>query len=232
VSGASSGVGRAIALALGRAGVRLCLVGRRPGALEPIVAALPAGSPVPLIHRTDVTVDADVRALANRVRQELGRADILVNCAATIALGPLATASLDEFDVQYRTNLRAPYALTQALLPLLRESHGQIVFINSTAAVKASGGAGQYAATKQALRAVADSLREEVNADGVRVLTVYVGRTATPMQETVHSSEGRVYRPDRLIQPDDIAAMVLSALTASRSVEVTEITLRPLAKPD
>jgi NAD(P)-dependent dehydrogenase (short-subunit alcohol dehydrogenase family) len=180
----------------------------------------------------DLTVDADLQALTNRIRQDLGRADILVNCAATITLGPVATASLDQFDVQYRTNLRGPYALTQALLPLLRERRGQVVFINSTAAQKASGGAGQYAATKQGLRAVADSLREEVNADGVRVMTVYVGRTATPMQEIVHSSEGRVYRPERLIQPDDIAALVLSGLTASRTVEVTEISMRPLAKPD
>ncbi len=196
------------------------------------MTALPTGPPAPLIHRADLTVDADVQMLASRVRQELGRADILVNCAATIALGPLASAPLDRFDAQYRTNLRAPYALTQALLPLLRECRGQIVFINSTAAGRAPAGAGQYAATKQGLRAVADSLREEVNADGVRVLTVYVGRTATPMQETVHHSEGRVYRPERLIQADDVATMVLSALTLPRTVEVTEITLRPLAKPD
>jgi NADP-dependent 3-hydroxy acid dehydrogenase YdfG len=89
---------------------------------------------------------------------------------------------------------------------------------------------GQYAATKHALRAVADSLRAEVNPAGVRVLSVFLGRTATPMQATVHQMEGRAYRPELLIQPQDVATLVLNTLSLPRTAEVTDIHLRPMIK--
>jgi NADP-dependent 3-hydroxy acid dehydrogenase YdfG len=126
--------------------------------------------------------------------------------------------------------VRAPYLLTQSLLPLLRSRRGQIVFINSSAGHVARGNVGQYAATKHALRALADSLREEVNADGIRVLSVYPGRTATPMQAKLHAVEQKEYRPDDLLQPQDVAAVVANALSLPRSAEVTDIHVRPLRK--
>ncbi len=90
---------------------------------------------------------------------------------------------------------------------------------------------GQYAATKHALRAMTDSLRDEVNPDGVRVLSVFLGRTASPMQAAIHQVEGRAYDPDRLVQPQDVAAMVISALSLPRTAEVTDISIRPMQKP-
>jgi NADP-dependent 3-hydroxy acid dehydrogenase YdfG len=135
-------------------------------------------------------------------------------------------------DRQYRINVRAPYMLTQALLPMLKSRRGQIVFINSSAGLNARANVSQYAATKHALKAVADSLREEINAEGLRVLSVYPGRTATPMQADVHTMEGRAYRPDRLMQPEDVAAVVINALSLPSSAEVTDIHVRPLIKPD
>jgi short-subunit dehydrogenase len=89
---------------------------------------------------------------------------------------------------------------------------------------------GQYAATKHALKAIADCLREEVNPKGVRVLTVYLGRTATAMQEAVHRQEGRVYRPETLLQPEDVATMVVQALMLPYTAEVTDISIRPMVK--
>ena len=181
-------------------------------------------------HRGALRSDAAVRHLTERVSRELGGVDTLVHAAAVIELGTLETATLAELDLQYETNVRAPYALTKALLPWVRERRGQVVFINSTAGVQAGPGVGQYAATKHALRAIADSLRSEVNADQVRVLTVLLGRTATPMQEAVHKTEGRRYRPEVLIQPEAVAAMVTGALTLPGATEVTEISMRPLVK--
>ena len=105
-----------------------------------------------------------------------------------------------------------------------------MVFINSSAGLAARGHVGQYAATKHALKAVADSLREEVNSDGVRVTSVFVGRTATPMQEEVHRLEGRPYRPEWLLQPSDIAEIIVSALSLPRIAEVTDISIRPHRK--
>jgi NAD(P)-dependent dehydrogenase (short-subunit alcohol dehydrogenase family) len=145
-------------------------------------------------------------------------------------LGPIEEAPVEDFDRQYRTNVRGPYVLTQALLPMFRGSRGEVVFVNSSIVLNARAGTGQYAATKLALKAIADSLRAEVNADGRRVLSVFLGRTATPMQETIHDREGRDYHPDRLLQPEDVAAVVLSAVSLPRTAEVTDINIRPMIK--
>jgi NADP-dependent 3-hydroxy acid dehydrogenase YdfG len=126
--------------------------------------------------------------------------------------------------------VRGPYLLTQALLPLLRACHGQIVFVNSTVGLEARAGVGQYASTQHALRAIADALRAEVNPDGVRVLSVYLGRTATARQARIFRLEGRPYAPELLIQPEDVAEMVLATLRLPRTAEVTEIRMRPLVK--
>jgi short-subunit dehydrogenase len=133
-------------------------------------------------------------------------------------------------DQQFGVNVRGPYALTQAFLPLLRSSRGQIVFINSTAGLSAGPNVGQYAATKHALKAITDSLREEVNPDGIRVLSIFNGRTATPMQAAVHVAEGRDYCPEKLIQPDDVASVVVHALSLPKTAEITDVQMRPFAK--
>ncbi|MDQ7844469.1 MAG: SDR family NAD(P)-dependent oxidoreductase [Armatimonadota bacterium] len=230
VTGASSGVGRAIALALAAEGAAVCLVGRRVEALEDVAAQARSTAARVLTYPTDLAEDAEVAALADRLREEVGGVDLLVHGAGEIALGPIDQAPVELFDRQYRINVRAAYLLTQELLPLLRSRRGQVVFLNSSAGLSGRAGSAQYAATKHALRAVADSLRDEVNADGVRVLSVFLGRTATPMQAAVHQAEGRAFHPERLIRPEDVASIVISALVLPPSVEVTDITLRPLQK--
>jgi NADP-dependent 3-hydroxy acid dehydrogenase YdfG len=117
------------------------------------------------------------------------------------------------------------------LLPVLKSCRGQIVFLNSSAGVNARAECGQYSATKFALRAIAESLRAEVNAEGVRILNVFPGRTASPMQMRIHKMEGKEYYAERLIQPEDVAALVSMALELPRSVEVTDVHLRPMIKP-
>jgi NADP-dependent 3-hydroxy acid dehydrogenase YdfG len=102
------------------------------------------------------------------------------------------------------------------------------VFINSTQGLRADPNAGAYAASKSALRAFADSFRSEVNAEGVRVLGVFTGSTATFIQQRIHSQTSRSYRPERLIQPSDVALMVASAVRLPRSAEVVELTMRPM----
>ena len=141
----------------------------------------------------------------------------------------MAQASVADFDRQYAINVRAPYVRTQLLLPKLIATQGQIVFINSSAGVVAHRlKVGQYAATKHALKAIADNLRHEVNQEGVRVLTVYLGRTATPMQQAIFQDEGRPYHPEALIQPVDVASVVINVLCLPRTVEVTDVSIRPV----
>src|SRR5262249_45306920 len=89
---------------------------------------------------------------------------------------------------------------------------------------------GQYSATKHALKAVAESLREEVNPMGIRVLNVYLGRAATPMQKSLHEREGKLYDPDRLLQSEDVASIVIHALQLPSTAEVTDISIRPMIK--
>lgn len=230
VTGASSGIGRAIALDLARHGAKVCLVARRRDGLELVADQIQKGNGDSQVCCTDLTRDADIAELAQSVQLGFGRADILVLCGGTIAHGTLERAALDDFDMQYRSNLRGNYALLQAMLPLLRKQQGQVVFINSSAGMKASGGAGQHSAIQYALRAVADSLREEVNADGIRVLSIYPGRTATPRTAKLFEKEGRPYRPTLLMQPEDVAAMVTSALSLPRTAEVTDISMRSMLK--
>ena len=231
VTGASSGIGRAVAVALAERGAAVCLVGRDPGRLESAVQAAESSAGRALAVRAELTSDDAVRSLAKRVDDEFGRLDVLVHAAAMIELDALAEASLDDLDRHYRVNLRAPYVLTQALLPALRAAEGDVVFVNSTAGVAAGANSSGYAASKHGLKAVADSLRAEVNADRVRVLTLLLGRTATPMQAGVHGAEGRDYRPDRLIQPEDVAQLLTGLLALPRTAEVTEVAMRPLMKP-
>jgi NAD(P)-dependent dehydrogenase (short-subunit alcohol dehydrogenase family) len=230
VTGASSGIGRAIALALGREGARVCAVGRNAAALRDTVKMVePVG--YAWACEADLTVDENISTLARAFDKEFHQLHILVHCAGLISHDLMRDASIENLDMQYLLNLRAPYLLTQALLPLLKAACGQIVFINSSAGVSAKGPqVGQYAATKHGLRAITDSLREEVNADGIRVLSVYPGRTATPIQEKLHQREGKAYRPTVLLQPEDVAMMVVHALMLPRTAEVTDIHIRPMNK--
>jgi NAD(P)-dependent dehydrogenase (short-subunit alcohol dehydrogenase family) len=232
ITGATSGVGRAIARALAREGARVAVVGREDGSLRSATTDIARQSPQEIRrYRADLTVDADVRALASRVVDDFGTLDVLVHSAGVIGRGSIDTAIVDEFDWQYRTNVRAPYLLTQLLLPRLRDQRGHVVFLNSTAALRVPALSGQYAATKLALKAFADSLRDEVNGDGIRVLTLFLGSTASPMQSALHQLAGKSYRPERLIQPDDLAALLLHVLKLPDSAEVTDLVVRPMRTP-
>jgi NADP-dependent 3-hydroxy acid dehydrogenase YdfG len=231
ITGASSGIGRAVALACAKAGLQTCLVGRNADTLEAVAAEVQfAGSRI-VCCRADLAQDKDIQAVRDCVAEHFQRVDILVHSAGVIAHGAIADAPVEEFDRQYQTNVRSPYVLTQQLLPWLKANQGQIVFINSSLGVSARGGVGPYAATKHALKALADSLREEVNGDGVRVLSLFLGRTATPLQASVHRLENQAYRPERLIQPEDIAAVLLHAIQLPKTAEITDIHVRPMQKP-
>lgn len=230
VTGASSGVGRAMAIELSRQGAQLCLAGRNPVQLSETAAALRRSSGV-REWQVDLTVEDSLESLCDELAKEFGRLDVLIHSAGVIHSCPMESAQIETLDLQYRTNVRMPYMLTKRLMPMLTTSRGQIVFINSSAGLTAKRAeAGQYAASKHALKAIADSLREEVNSKGVRVLTVYLGRTATPMQEAIHRREEKVYKPEMLLQPEDIASTVVHALMLPGTAEVTDISIRPMRK--
>src|SRR5258705_1055154 len=227
VTGASSGIGKAIARALASEGARLVLVSRDERRLRDAAADWPGDTP-PALLTADLLQEADVAGVARSVIERFATVDVLVHSAGTIALGPFGALPLSSLDEQYRLNVRAPFQLTQALLPHLVGARGQVVFVNSSAGLVARAGVSQYGATKHAARALADSLREEVHRDGVRVVSVFPGRTATPMQAQVRDMEGRAYDPDACLRAEDVASVVLNALTMPESAEVNDISIRPM----
>jgi PAS domain S-box-containing protein len=199
--------------------------------LEQVASIARAHAATVRCYQADLARDGDLSELMGRLKADCEAVDYLIHSAGLIAVSPVEQAELDTFDQQYRTNVRAPFALTQSLLPLLRRAGGQVVFINSSAGMKGLANSSQYAATKHALRAVADALRDEINDEGVRVLSVFLGRTATAMQAAVHAIEGKPYHPEVLIQPDEAAEMILQLIHTAHSAEVTDISLRPFLRP-
>ena len=183
------------------------------------------------VCEADLASDADVDATARSFLDRFGRLDVLVHSDGTHASGLLEHAPVGDFDRLWSTNVRSPFLLTQLLLPELRASSGQIVFVNSSVGLQTRAGVGQFSATQHALRALAETLRAELNAEGIRVLNVFPGRTATDRQRRIFRDEGRAYEPERLLQPEDIARLIVDTLALPRTAEVTDIQIRPMLKP-
>ncbi|MBL7487854.1 SDR family NAD(P)-dependent oxidoreductase [Frankia sp. AgB1.9] len=234
VTGASSGIGRAVALRLVAEGAQVTAVGRDKSRLDALPAAAaeitPAGCPGALRQAQADLTDDDARGALVAGLLAGPRVDILVHSAGGYTNGAHADAPLDDLDWLYAANVRAPYALTQELLPALRAGGGDVIVINSSQGLHAGPNLGQFAATQHAMRAVTDSLRQEINADGIRVCGVHPGRTATPRQEALFAQEGRAYRPDLLLAAEDVAEVVAGVLTLPANAEITEVHLRPAKK--
>jgi NADP-dependent 3-hydroxy acid dehydrogenase YdfG len=175
---------------------------------------------------TDLSAEHAAEEVAVRLQPRRG-IDVLVISSGAYA----RSQDRAGFEDLLAANLLGPYALVRRLLPSLVGAQGQVVFINSTQALKATAEVGQYAATKHAMKAIADSLRDEVNLEGVRVASMFLGRTATGMQEAIFAAEGREYTPERLVQPEDVARIVLSVLRLPRTAEVTDLVIRPMRNP-
>ena len=230
ITGGGTGVGAAVALALAEAGASVHLIGRRLDILESVAARARGLGSEATCYSCDLGANGGQLELTQRLTRDLPRVDVLIQNAASYVAAPIEQASLVDFDRQYQTNVRAPYILTQALLPMLKAQRGQVVFINSSSGMAAKPLSAQYDSTKHALRALADSLRGEVNAHGIRVLSVYLGRTASEMQKHIYKLEGKPYRPELLLQPEDIASVILNALSLPRTAEVTDVHIRPMIK--
>lgn len=220
VTGAGSGIGRACAAALAADGYRVVLVGRRHALLEDAAQTMPGARTV----AADLATPAGIAAAADAVADGL---DVLVQGAGAFRYGPLSGMPTAAWQALDAVNLHGPLALTARCLPALERAGGMVVFINSTAALRAGPNAGAYAASKSALKAAADVLRQEVNPLGVRVLSVFPGRTDTPMQDEVLAAEGRTADRGALLAPSDVADMVAAVLRLPRRAEVTDLTIRP-----
>lgn len=221
VTGASRGIGAAVARALAP-GHHLLLGGRDTAALTALAGQLPGARPWP-VELTDGAALAEATAGIEHL-------DVLVHSAGIGLLGTVADTPADVWRRQFEINVVAVAELTRLLLPALRAARGRVVLVNSGAGLAARPGWASYAASKFALRAFADALRDEESDAGVRVTSVHPGRVDTDMQRGVVEHEGSSYDPDRYLRPESVAGAVLLAVTAPDDAALTELVLRPVSR--
>jgi len=218
VTGAGSGIGAVLAQRLLDRGDAVVLLARSHERAEELSASYPAAE----VLAADLAWPESVESLPLP-----DRLDSVVHAAGVVELGSVADLSIDDWATQLRVNLVAPAALTRVVLPALRAARGTVVFVNSGAGLVAHPGWSAYAASKHGLKALADSLRGEEADTGVRVTTVYPGRTATAMQEKVHRQEGKEYDATAWIRPETVADAILHVLDLPRDATISDLTVRP-----
>ena len=224
LTGAGSGIGHEVARILIARGDRVILL-VRPGHADEVARQLPG-------HYALVEADLGDPASLDGVdwlgrMAEEDRIDSLLHVAGVVDLFPVADLDLQAWQHHLDVNLTSPALITKTLLPRLRAARGTVVFVNSGAGLAAHPDWSAYAASKFGLRALADSLRAEEARHGVRVTSIYPGRTATPMQEKVHAQEGREYHASAWIQPATVARTIVSVIDLPRDAVMTEVTVRP-----
>ncbi len=225
VTGAASGIGQEVARSLIARGERVILPVRSAERLEEVAARLPGYESISVVDLADA--EAVAQWAADLLVEGPEALDSLVHCAGVVELGAVADLDLAAWQRQLAVNLVAPAVLTSALLPPLRTARGTVVLVNSTAGLVANAAWSAYAASKAGLRSLADALREEERAHGVRVTSVFPSRTATPMQERVHAQEGRAYDAAAWIRPETVAAQILAVLDLPGDATVPEVVIRP-----
>ena len=222
ITGAGSGIGRAFTRMLHERGDALVLVARSEGRAAELRTEFPGVSTLvaDLLHPGRIAQALSQQRLPERV-------DALVHVAGVVDLGRVDTLTPELWEQQLAVNLVSPAEFTRLLLPAVRTARGQILFVNSGSGLRTHPDWSAYAASKHGLKALADGLRGEEAAHGVRVTSVFPGRTATPMQERVHEQEGKPYDPAQFVTPESVATSMLTALDLPRDAQITDLMIRP-----
>ncbi|GAA1478755.1 SDR family oxidoreductase [Nocardioides aestuarii] len=218
LTGAGSGIGEDLARRLLARGDDVVAIARSDQRAAELAESLPG-------VRTLVADLADPGSLDGLELPD--RLDSLVHSAGVVELGPVAELTASAWTSQLQVNLVAPAVLTRLALPALRAARGTVVLVNSGAGLVAHPEWGAYAASKHGLKALADALRGEEQQHGVRVTSVYPGRTATAMQEEVHAHEGKDYDAADWIRPETVAEAIVGVLGLGPDATLTDLTLKP-----
>ena len=225
VTGATQGIGRATAFALGRAGYRVGVCARTASKVEAIVSELRAEGIEAAGAAADVADPEQVRRSVALVVAQLGEVGVLVNNAGVLIARPFEELTLEDWDVTMATNLRSLYLVTREVLPGMRRRRaGTIVNVASLAGRNGFAGGTAYTASKHAVLGFARSLMLEVRKEGVRVVTVCPGSVDTGMLV-----DQPMLTPDRerILQPEDVADAILHAVQLPGRALVSELDIRP-----
>jgi NADP-dependent 3-hydroxy acid dehydrogenase YdfG len=226
VTGATEGIGRAIALALGKAGYRVGACARTPSRLRTLDEEFSAAGITAAVFPADVGEPGDVAAAIKVFEEKLGPPDVVVMNAGIAVIRPIEDITLEDWDSMMATNLRSLYLVTRAVLPGMRaRRRGSLVLISSLAGKNGFAGGTAYAATKHGLMGFARSLMLEVRRDNIRVISICPGSVDTPLLR----EGGEMLKPnfDKILQPEDVAATVLAALSLPDRALISEVEVRP-----
>jgi NADP-dependent 3-hydroxy acid dehydrogenase YdfG len=238
VTGASSGIGEATAVALAGEGAAVALVARRGDRLEALAARIAGAGGRAVAVQADITVEAEANDAVERAVREFGRLDTVVNSAGLMLLGPLSDADTNEWKRMFDINVAALMHVSHAALPhLLRAAEtgerrvADLVNISSVAGRVSRAGAGAYNATKFAIGAFSEALRQEVTSRHVRVSLIEPGYVATELQshnrpEILEAMRTR-YHMEETLQADEIADAIRYIVTRRRNVAINEMLIRP-----
>ena len=230
ITGASSGIGAATAIALARKGYRIVVGARRVERLERV-----AGEDGVAL-RLDVTDEESVNTFVNEVGKRFGRIDVLVNNAGGAqGLNPIADAKDDEWTWMWKTNVLGLMWMTRACLPLLRKArHAHVVNIGSIAGFETYKGGAGYTAAKHAVRAITRTLRLELNGEPIRITEIAPGLVETEFSIVRFHGDRKaakaVYEGLKPLSAEDIAECVVFAVTRPPHVDIDEIVVRPVAQ--
>jgi clavulanate-9-aldehyde reducatase len=232
VTGASSGIGEATALACARAGAAVALAARRADRIDALAERIIEQGGRAIAVPTDVGEESQARAFIARAHSELGRLDVLVNNAGVMLLGPLENAPTEEWRRMIQANVFGVLYCTHAALPLMREQgSGHIVNVSSVAGRVARQGSGVYNLTKFGVGAFSESLRQEGVAIGVRVTLIEPGAVATELpghnRPEVLEQMAKRFAGVTPLEADDIAGAVLYAIGQPPNVSINEVLVRP-----
>jgi NADP-dependent 3-hydroxy acid dehydrogenase YdfG len=227
ITGASSGIGEAIARVLVSEGYRVALLARRLDRISSLADELSNGA---IAIRADVTDRASIVAAAHRVQQELGGADVLINNAGVMLTAPFTSDKRTEHRQMVETNLLGAMTTTEVFLDQLRAKGGDLVNISSVAGRVAPAGFAAYSATKWGINGWSESLRVELQPE-IRVMVVEPGAVATELSDHITDDESkrvaREYRDSVAMPPQDIAEVIAFALGRPKRITLNEILVRP-----
>ena len=233
ITGASSGIGEAAAKALAAAGARIVIGARRTDRLQRLASEIEEAGGTVRHRALDVTDRDDVAAFARFAQSEFGRLDVMINNAGVMPLSPLAALKVDEWDRMVDVNIKGVLYGVAAALPLMEaQGSGQIVNLSSIGGHRVSPTAAVYCATKFAVRAISDGLRQET--DRIRVTVISPGTTTSELADSISDDIAREeMRGFRAVQipAEAIAASILFAVSQPDDVDVSEIVVRPTASP-
>lgn len=227
VTGAGRGIGKAISVALAKAGCRVVLAARTREQIEAVQKEILSRGGDALALPTDLTADEDIQRLVEATQTKWGAADILINNAGWGKRAPVVGASLTDWDRTFRLNLRAPMVLAKALLPnMIAKREGAVINIGSVSGKTGEANGAAYSASKFGLIGFTQSLYEEVREHGIKVTVILPGFVDTPL-----IPPNRQLDRSKMIQADDIAQTVLFVLTSPATCCPVEITVRPQRSP-